>query len=489
MPSTLIKALQQPNVFPHSVEGFEVIETHISWIILTGQFAYKIKKSVNLGFVDFTSLEKRKDFCEKEVLLNQRLAPELYLGVVPITGSDEAPSLSAGMPIEYAIKMHQFSQDDLLNHLVKKQGLSLSIIDSLATQVAHFHQQAERCDSKLPYGTPDDLFLPMQDNFAAIANLPASKGFEASLESFKQWTEREVAKLKPLLEKRKSNGWIRACHGDLHLGNMVLMNNKPVIFDCIEFNERFRWIDVMNDVGFLMMDLDHFAQAPIAHYFINRYCEITNDYEGVQLIRFYQCYRAMVRAKISAFQLQLELTNEQAQALKQDFVRFLTLATHYTRSNTPSLTITMGLSGSGKSYASEKILMKTGAIRLRSDIFRKKIENDRYSDNSTKLIYEALAQQAESLLKANYPVIIDAACLKQWQRELFLTLATRLKVPFHILALDAPLDVLRQRIKERQTKGDDPSEASADVLELQLKEQEPLTDNEKIFVKDLGPAR
>jgi uncharacterized protein len=472
--------------FPHTFEGFEIIETHISWVLLTGLFAYKIKKPVNLGFQDFTTLEKRKYFCEKEVELNRRLAPELYLGMVPITGTLDRPSFKAsGEIIDYAVKMHQFSQDNLLNQLVKRNELSLSMMEALATQLAHFHDAAEQCDSSLPYGSPDDLILPMQDNFSAINTLPARLTHEPLLDSIKHSIETLYQTLIPLLEKRKAHGWIRACHGDLHLGNMVMVNNVPIIFDCIEFNERFRWIDVINDVAFLTMDLDHVSQTALGHYFINRYVELTNDYEGVLLLRFYQCYRAMVRAKVSAFQLQMDITETQRHALKHDFERFLQLAKHYTSVTTPSLTITVGLSGSGKTYESQQLLMKTGAIRLRSDILRRRLfgqSHDRYSASATQTVYETLVTSAEKLLEANYSVIIDAACLKKWQRERFLSLANRLQVPFKILLLEAPLDELRQRIQNRQKEGRDPSEATVEFLELQNKEQEPLSEQEKGFV-------
>lgn len=479
MTNTLIKTLQQREIFNHAVDSFKVIETHISWVILTGQIAYKIKKPVNLGFLDFTTLEKRKQFCEQELKLNQRLAPELYIDVVAITGTIDAPSLkNPGEPIEYAVKMHQFSQNDLLNIRAKHHALSIAIFDNIASQIALFHQHVERCDSTLPYGRPKEVWAPMDANFHALRALPISEDNLDTIKAVEQWAQVEFKNKTELIQLRKEHGAIRACHGDLHLGNIVLISDKPVIFDCIEFNEPFRWIDVINDIGFLAMDLDHVGQSELSHYLINRYCELTCDYEGVPLLRLYQCYRAMVRAKVTAFQLQMDLSAAQKQSLQTDLDAFLALAKHYTKRASPSLTITFGVSGSGKTYQSQALLMKTGAIRLRSDVFRIQLEKERYSENATKAIYEALAHQAENLLRSDHSVIIDATCLKQWQRKLFLDLAMRLQIPFHILALDAPIEVLNQRIESRQ----DISEATPDVLTLQLKEREPLTEFEQQYV-------
>lgn len=299
MSNHLIQALQKPELFPHHVGHFEVIETHLSWVILTGPFAYKIKKAVNLGFQDFTTLEKRKYFCEKEIMLNQRLAPSLYTSVVPITGTESSPSLTkVGPIIEYAIKMHQFSQTNLLN----QHPLSLSTIEDIASQLALFHQKTELCSPDFSYGSPDDVFVPIQDNFNTLRTLTTANTYHTDIDHIEKWAQNTFIKLHPLIKKRKKIGWIRACHGDLHLGNIVLVDEKPLIFDCIEFNEPFRWIDVMNDLGFLKMDLDRSGVSDLGHYLINCYCERTLDYEGLLLLRFYQCYRAMVRAKVAAFQ-------------------------------------------------------------------------------------------------------------------------------------------------------------------------------------------
>lgn len=485
-PPINIKALQQPDAYTHPATGFKIIETHLSWVILTGMFAYKIKKPVSFGFQDFTTLEKRKLYCEKEVALNQRLAPELYLGVYPITGTTERPTFKTeGEPIEYAIKMQQFEQHTLLSRLAEQNALSLSIIKNLALQIANFHQRAEICAASLPYGQPDDVILPIQDNFTVLKKLAISLPYQTMIDDIDKWVAGTFKKIYPLMLERKRQGWIRACHGDLHLGNMAQINEKTLIFDCIEFNERFRWTDVISDIGFLIMDLEHRSQFSLGYYFLNQYCENTHDYEGLALLRFYKCYRAMVRAKITALQLQMEPATKQKQALERDFDQYLDLAHRYTEPSNPMLIITFGLSGAGKSVASEELSTKQGAIRLRADTLRRTLfssKEERYQDHATHVVYEKLFMQAKILLQAGYSVIIDATFLKRWQRSLFAALAEQLQLPFKILVLEAPLEILEQRIQAREALANDPSEATLAVLKLQMAAQEELSEDEKKYV-------
>lgn len=465
MQTALIEALQKSG-------SFEVIETHISWVILTGPFAYKIKKAVNLGFQDFTTLEKRKLYCEKEVILNRRLAPSVYIEVVPITGTMESPSINGkGLPIEFAVKMHQFSQEGILEQLATQNQITLPIINDLAHELANFHQSAEKCPSDLPFGTPESVYAPINENFKALRAMPALMPFLTLIKEIEEWSLTEYKKHQDIYKERKRDGFIRACHGDLHLGNMVLINDKPVIFDCIEFNESFRWIDVMNDIGFLTMDFDHYSLP--SSYLLNKYLECTLDYDGVRVLRLYQSYRAMVRAKIMAIQK------------KKTFKEFISLAKRYTQVSPPSLTISFGLSGSGKTYETELLMMKTNAIRLRSDIFRQHIEcsiDEKYSLETTRQVYTKLLNTTEMLLKENYSVIVDATFLKKWQRELFFELRSRMQIPFRILVCEASLDVLYKRLEARQGESN-VSDATAEVLNWQVKEVEPLTDEEKLHTQ------
>lgn len=304
MSQSLIAALQNPALYPHPVEAFQVIETHISWVVLTGPYAYKLKKPMNFGFLDFTDLEKRGHFCNEELRLNQRLTEDLYLEVLPITGSAEAPQLGGDGPvIEYALKMRQFPQSQLLSTLQANGELTSAHIDEMAKQIAHFHLTAPKVPQEHPAGTPDEVMAPVRQNFDQIRPFLSDKSNLAQLDALQAWAESSFERLKPLFSQRKKDGFTRECHGDIHLGNATLINGHVVIFDCIEFNEPFRFTDVYADTGFLAMDLEDRGLKSLARRFISQYLELTGDYQGLEVLNFYKAYRALVRAKIALFSI------------------------------------------------------------------------------------------------------------------------------------------------------------------------------------------
>lgn len=494
MDDTTIQALQKASLYPHETSTMEVCQTHISWVILTGTIAYKIKKPVDFGFCDFTTLEKRKYFCELEVELNKRLAPQIYLGVVAITGTAESPEIDGDGPvIDYAIKMEQFDNRQLLSIVHKTEGLSRALLISIANQLATFHDMAETVSSNEPFGTPEYIWAPMQDNFQSLKTLEPSKSYAPQVDVIESWAKQQFKELKPLLEQRKAKGFIKACHGDIHLGNMVLHQGKPLIFDCIEFNDDFRNTDTVNDIAFLAMDLDDKGYQNLAHFFCNRYFEATQDVDGIKLLTFYKSYRAMVRAKVMALTTQ-GVPDESAKIqLQADMKSFLELAQSYLDSPKPSLTITFGPSGCGKSHHTDSLLIETKAFRLRSDVIRKQMagldpylqtpdskKTDLYSESFTHKVYQELAKRSKTLLEANIPVIIDATFLKAWQRELFLNLSKELKVPFKILSFDSDPSKLKSRLNDRN-QTDQTSDADSSVLDKQLNWLEPLSESENQF--------
>ena len=494
MSTQLIEALKNTSIYPHIATDIEVIETHLSWVLLTGPFAYKIKKPLNLGFQDFTTLDKRKQYCEKEVQFNQALAAPIYIEAVAIYGSPDNPSFAPEGPVlEYAVKMHEFQQENLLSAFAEKNKLTKRHIESIAKTLASFHQQADICPSHFSFGTPDEILTPITDNFKTLKSLAITKPHLATLEHIEKWAIDTFNQLRPILQNRKDNGHIRACHGDLHLGNIVMLKNEPVIFDCIEFNESFRYTDVMNDVAFLAMDLDNKGKTTLSRFFVNRYIELTQDYEGLKLLRFYQCYRAVVRAKVTAHLLnQLEKTTPQAMSLQTVFMSFVELANSYTIEMVPEVMITMGPSGSGKTLYSEELLAQHQAIRLRSDWIRKQLHRidpetksspaqkaQLYSEQSTLALYQYLQQMAAIVIESAHSVIIDATCLKEWQRALFYDVANHYQVNFKIFLFICNIDVLEQRILDRATYGDI-SDADLSVLAKQMDEAEPLNETEVI---------
>ena len=374
-PSPLSQSLAtQTAAYPGSVSRIELHETHISWVFLAGEFAYKLKKPVDLGFVDFTTLERRHLFCEEELRLNRRLAPDLYLDVVPITGTAESPRIGGqGTAIEYCVRMRRFPDDRLLSRLVAAGELLPRHIDALARQVAEFHARIPVAEPASRFGTPDSVAEPMRANFSHLDRLDSPEA-AALVERLSAWTEGELTARENEFIVRKQNGFIRECHGDMHLGNMILTDDSVTIFDCIEFNPDLRWIDVASEIAFCTMDLEDRGRPDLAWRFLNGYLEWSGDYAGLALFRLYFVYRALVRAKVTGLRRsQGVLSDEENQRLATELTNYLKLAERSTQSKTPFLAITHGLSGSGKTWGSQAVVERRGAIRLRSDIERKRL--------------------------------------------------------------------------------------------------------------------
>ena len=248
---SLTEALQNPALFKHSVKRFEVIETHISWVLLTGQYAYKIKKPVDFGFLDFSSLEKRHFYCTEEVRLNRRLAPQLYLEVVTICGSAAQPNLEGqGVVIEYAVKMRQFPQSAQLDRLLSDKGLDHHLIDELATKVADFHLSIKSASTDCAFGDLEHIRQPILENFKHIRACTNDTSVELILNKLERWSHQQLDEMADAIRQRKAKGFIRECHGDMHLRNIAWWDNEIIIFDCIEFNKNFFWIDVISDIAF-----------------------------------------------------------------------------------------------------------------------------------------------------------------------------------------------------------------------------------------------
>jgi aminoglycoside phosphotransferase family enzyme/predicted kinase len=489
-----IQSMLAAEIYDHPVSQIELIETHISWVILTGVYAYKIKKPVDFGFLDFSTLQLRRDCCEQELRLNRRLAPDIYLDVVAITCTADRPSFyGEGEAIEYAVKMAQFPQSAQLDNMLAAGKLKAEHMDAIARMVADFHQSVEIADAGMKYGDCDVVYQPVEENFIQINQHIDTTPYSSTLETLKRWSQAEFSRLNKTLTKRKHDGYIRECHGDMHLRNMLWLDGKPTAFDCIEFNAALRWIDVISEVAFLVMDLQDRQQQQLANRFLNSYLEISGDYSALSLLPFYLVYRAMVRAKVNALRLEQDsVSDEEKVQTRTAFESYLELAAGYTRKAEPKLIIMRGLSASGKSTVSRQLLDCLGAIRIRSDVERKrmfnaadsdgsanKIDSGIYSAKASEQTYARLAMLATTIIDAGYSVIVDAAFLKHEQREPFQRLAGVLDVPYIILEVTAPDDVLRTRIKQRKN---DVSDADLAVLEHQLSNWRPLHENETATV-------
>lgn len=489
----LLAALREPACYPHTAGAVDLIETHISWVFLAGDYAYKIKKPVDLGFLDFSTLEKRRFYCEEELRLNRRTAAELYLAVVPIAESPGGPRVGGtGKAIEYALKMRRFPQEVLADSLARRRELRAAQVDAIAAAIAAFHATIPAAAPDADYGSPERVAAPALANFEQLGKLVTDPAESARLAELRTWTVGESARLREVFAARKRGGFVRECHGDLHLGNVVFLDGRPVPFDCIEFSPELRWIDVMNEVAFLVMDLLEHRLDAAAWRFLNAYLQETGDYAGMRVLRYYLVYRAMVRAMIACIRSQQPGAGEAVQGrAHREYGEYLALAGSLAASVRSSLVLMHGLSGSGKTTVAQKMLEAFGAVRVRSDVERKRLHGlaagartharafgGIYAPEATRLTYQRLRQAARDVVESGYDVIVDAAFLRRAEREEFRALALELGASFLIASCRASEAELRSRVARREAAMSDASEAGVSVLESQLATQESLGDDE-----------
>jgi aminoglycoside phosphotransferase family enzyme/predicted kinase len=497
----LVAALASPSAYFHPADDLAVIETHISHVVLAGPFAYKIKKPVRLPFVDYTTLEARRRFCEEEVRLNSRMAPELYLGVVPIALGAAGPIVGgAGKPIEYAVRMQRFEGSAIFDRLAAAGELGSNDIDALAGEIARLHDGARRGPPDLSCGSPETVLGAALDNFRAIRDAGGEAASNKALDALEAWTLGEQERLRDVIRDRQRRGFVRECHGDLHLGNVVRLGRRPVLFDCIEFKASFRWIDVMSDIAFAVMDLHHCGLVGLAAQLLDRYIELTGDYGGLEVLRYYLVYRALVRAKVARIRgRQAGLSSAGAAPEDAAFESYVALAGRLAEVRSCGVVLMRGVSGSGKSAAAAILLERLGGLRLRSDVVRKAahglaplartrsgLGEGLYARSATERTYEELGDRARRVVEAGYPAIVDATFLARDQRRRFRELARALGVPFAIVECVAPAQVVRERIVARHAAGTDPSEGTLEVLEAQLARDEPpdLAERQACFTCD-----
>jgi uncharacterized protein len=412
----LIEGLCKSDAYSHKVASIQLIETHISWVLLTGQFAYKIKKSVNFGFLDFSTLEKRRFCCQEEIRLNKRLSTDWYLEVVPITGQPDKPKMDGkGIAIEYAVKMIQFPSKQTLREYAEIGQLETNQIDQITQIVTDFHSIIEKSDGQSPYGDSNDIKHWFDENFIHIRPLLDDQSQLLKLDAIEYWSLNEWCNQSLFMQQRKQQGFVRECHGDLHLGNMTLIDGKVVIFDCIEFNPFLRWIDVISEAAFLMMDLLHVGYENYAFRFLNGYLQNTGDYHGLALMRYYLVYRALVRAKVALLRIAQNPDEVVCKKIRSEYTGLANLAEGFTKPSPVILMITHGFSGSGKSTYASQLAEQIGAIHLRSDIERKRlfgysaqattgsgIDSGIYTQEAGQRTYQRLAELAKAVLKGGF---------------------------------------------------------------------------------------
>jgi aminoglycoside phosphotransferase family enzyme/predicted kinase len=487
--TSLVESLMEEGAFRHPVTDIDLIETHISWLIVAGDFAYKIKKPVVLDFLDFGSLSRRKFFCDEEVRLNKRWAPDIYIDAIPVTVKDGRPRFGGdGEIVEYAVWMRRFDQRLRLDHQLDSGNLSAEDMRELARNIAARHGTAEIVATEERSRVLRLTREFMDDNFTALdGQLDADV-----LGPLQNWSEAEWRRCSALLGQRFDDGFVRDCHGDLHLENLVRLADGITTFDCIEFSADLRHIDVMCDIAFLVMDLAARGRNDLAAHFLNRYLEVSGDYAGVAMLNLFFVYRCLVRAKVSVIR-STERSNSTEQARDLDEALFYAaLATRKIEERSPVLIIMHGLSGSGKTWVSGQLMAELPAVRVRSDVERKRLfgvgetESSHsavgkgiYSEDANRRSYERLFELARLLLRSGHNVILDASFLESAYRKEAMSVAKDCECTSVIVDVVADEDAIHQRLHRRRLDRKEQSEAGPSVLTYQLSVADSLTSAER----------
>jgi aminoglycoside phosphotransferase family enzyme/predicted kinase len=488
----LIAGLLRPSAYPHPVDVVQRLDTHISTVLLAGDYAYKLKKPVALGFADFSTPALRRHCCEEELRLNRRTAPQLYLGLASMHGPPEAPSIDGEGPVlDHAVRMRRFDNALRLDRLARRGALLPQQVDALAASIARFHHAAAEVDAASHFGTPAAVRRWPRDTLEQTRAQAAGAAERARLDALAAWIEQAGERLDPVFAERRAQGRVRECHGDLHLANMVLLDGLPTAFDAIEFNPALRWIDVMSDLAFAFMDLHDLALPALAWRLVSGYLEASGDYAGLAVLRYYAVYRALVRARVAQIHEHQPGVARAARVHEyRSFEEHLGLAGALMQAPPPLLVALTGLSGSGKSTVALALSQALGGVRVRSDVERKRLhglpaakrsDGSIYSAEATARTYARLAQVARQALAAQVPIMVDAASLLQRERGALQALAAEYGARYALVSCEAPLDVLRARIAARAQAGSDPSEVTVAVLEQQLHWREPLTATEQPY--------
>lgn len=488
MDTTLVNALRE-ELRRETGQPVALVETHISWVLLTQTFACKLKKPVRLPFLDFGSIEARKHFCDEELRLNRRFAPALYIDVAPVCGTRDSPRIGgAGTPIDHVVRMRRFPESSLLRDLLVADRLQPGWLEGFAQRLAALHGAAECATPASGFGSPELIVRAATDVLAALR----AQADDSRLAALGTWIREQGRALRMAWIARQHGGAVRECHGDLHTANVVLLDGALEPFDCIEFDPALRWIDVMSDIAFVTMDLKAYGRSDLAFRFLDASLQHSGDYPGLRVWRFYEVYRALVRAMASGLCPQAPDADT-----RPDYLACAgQLATQ--PEGGARLMITHGFSGSGKSSLASQLLCAAGAVRVRSDVERKRLYGldplarsadlglDIYGAQATRRTFERLHACARDALLAGYPVIVDAAFLRSAERRRFETLATELRVPFTILDCRADAATLRRRVADRDAAGTDASEAGLAVLERQLESHEPLDADERALAIEVS---
>jgi uncharacterized protein len=484
--SETVQAMLNPDVYFEKPEKVELIQTQMSFIFLAGDFAYKLKKPVNFGYLDYTTLEKRHFLCERELKLNRRLCPETYISVLAITQKNNTIGFEKnGDIIDYVVKMRVLPRNQMLNVLLEKDMVSTEMMSGLAQKLSSFHQQAETSNVISTFGDITSITYNTEENFNQTEKSIGRTISERKYEHIRKFTRRFLSENSPLFTNRVKAGKIRDCHGDLHAAHICFVNDI-CIYDCIEFNDRFRYGDVASEIAFLAMDIDHYGRADISSDFVDYYVNYSGDTDLARLLPFYKCYRAYVRGKVESFKLDDHLIiPEDKEIACRAAHGYFNLASFYTRSR-PTLIITVGVTGTGKTTLAKELAKHTGASVISSDVIRKQLagipinrhvydsfDEGIYSTEFTRKTYDTMLSQGGHLLETGKSVILDATFISHSEREKARNLAEENGADFYVLEYRTNEEVIKKRLAQRQ-KETSISDGRLEILSPQIKQFEPV---------------
>ncbi len=503
MAELLIEELLDPGAYPEHPSQVTLIQTHISYLFLTDKYVYKIKKPVDFGFLDFTTLDKRLLYCTEEVRLNRRLAPDIYIGVVPVGLKNGKAAMEATEPpLEWAVKMRRLNDASILSNILSRGTVAEETIVRIAHAIAAFHKGAFSNPRISGFGSPEVIIRNATENFSQTERYVRVAVSKEAFDAMRSYTERFVSSNARLLLERVSSGYVRDCHGDLHCDHISIEGGIE-IFDCIEFNERFRYSDVVADIAFLSMDLDFRNRPDLARILEDAYFDSTGDTDGRRLIGFYKCYRALVRAKVDC------LKSEEAEVpAKERLDAFLSARVHFRLARQysegglkPLLIVSSGLSGTGKTTLSMAIASMSGAVVISSDMVRKELAGIApqtlcdsgygegiYTPELSARTYAEIVSRAKALLEKKRSVILDATFLRNDSIVAAQRAAKEAGADARIIRCVCPEEIVRKNIlkRESQVQQGAASDAGLEVYLRQKASLETLEENHLVVDTSIG---
>ena len=500
----IFEQLQNPELFGQNVSSVKILQTHISFVVLTGSFAYKIKKAIDFGFLDFSTLEKRKFFCEEEIKLNKRLCPKIYLSVVPITEHNGKIQLNGkGKIVEYALKMKEFPQENIMTNQLNKGNVTAKTIEEICDILVNFYKSNKGESEIESYGKAESVKKNIDENFEQTKSVINTTIPRATFDFIKDAANQFFEKNSSIFEKRIKEGHICDCHGDLHSGNIVILDNI-CIFDCIEFNKRFRYCDVASDISFLAMDLDYLNYPELSSYLIQNYIQKSSDKSILQVLNFYKSYRAYVRGKVNGFKLSdPNIKDTEKKEIIDISKKYFELSYYYAQLFSldlnhpkPIIFLVCGMSGTGKSTLAQKLSIDYNATHLNTDIIRKEIEGINifekhldeintglYSPEKIEKTYRKLIEKSEEFVKDKKNVILDATFSKKKFRKLVYDTFKKYDAALVVIECISRDDIVKKWLDKR-IKTKSVSDGRWEVYLHQKKTFEKLTDDENSIVFD-----